>query len=121
MQRRLTFSMRGLLIAIAVIAVLLVAVPAVYRQHEWSETREMLNEWAAGLERKANHFESWGGQLSSGKWIFVGTAECKKADNFGAYTFAAGTPVRKQGFYVVPPGIWVETIDDVIQTWEEFD
>ena len=113
------FSLRTLIVTVAVLASLLAVAPTLHRWYVWAPYRESLDEWAAGLKRLPNKCESKTIQLPSGSWVGVSTAELEVADDYSTSTYS-GQPVRDRGYFVVPPGEWVDTIPDVVRTWHKY-
>ena len=112
------FSLRTLIVTVAVLASLLAVAPTLHRWYVWAPYRESLDEWAAGLKRLPNKCESKTIQLPSGSWVGVSTAELEVADDYSTTTYRR-QPVRDRGYFVVPPGEWVDTIPDVVRTWHK--
>ena len=100
-----------LLLALMAIVALLAVIPAAHRWTTWAPHREALDEWAAGLERQPNSHESWSVKLN-GQSFSVHTSEIE-IDPDGVTWNWSGQPIQPQGFYVVPPGEWVEDVPEV--------
>jgi len=122
------FRLRTLLIALAFFAVLLVMVPQYMRHRRWQATKQQLIEWSARLGRKPfkdETFVKMTSDLPNGLTVsyFVSTTEhLREVDSTGTETWTttaetSRTPDPKR-YFVVPPGTWVDTIDDVILTWD---
>ena len=117
-MRAFRFSLRNLIIVITLLAVLLAVVPAVHRWYVWAPHQKSLYEWDAGLKRLPNKGEAQSIQLSSGQYLTVSTTELEFADDYSSATFN-GQPVRDRGYFVVPPGKWVDTTPEAIRVWQK--
>jgi hypothetical protein len=103
-----------------VVAVLLAAIPPTYRWYKWRYELQSLHQWAATLKREQNHCESKTIQLPNGRWLAVYTAEVSFSEDYSRATWS-GQPVKDRGFFVVPPGTWVESPEDVVRLCDEYD
>ncbi len=124
------FSIRTILIAILVIAVGLGTFSAYQKHRRWSKTKRGLQQWASKLERKPGKGEVYCTLFielpnGSSREFSVSTTEPRhKIDangneewNSDAETLAKSDPSR---FLVVPSGRWVDTLDQVIETWDRY-
>lgn len=94
--------------------------PMIYRRARFAEHYERLAISAAGWERTPGLAEGYEFQASNGVWLSVWTCEHSFADKYSLAVCDDATPDSSR-FFVVPPGKWVDTIDDVITTWDEYD
>ncbi len=122
------FRIRTLLIGLAVFALLMILVPQYLRYRRWQGTKQQLMEWSSRLKRapyKDETFVKMNIDLPNGTTVsyFVSTTEPRRevdgAGNESWISTAENTrsPDPKR-YFVVPPGKWVDTIDDVILTWD---
>ena len=102
------------------LALSLVALPPTFRWLKWRHERQSLQQWATRLRREANHCETMSIQMPDGRWFSVYTAEVEVLDDYSQATYS-GKPVRDHGFFVVPPGRWVDSLDDVFRLWDDYD
>lgn len=122
------FRLRTLLLLFAFVAVLLALVPQYLRYHRWRGTKQQLVEWSARLERKPFKNETFVKMtldLPSGSSIsyFVSTTQpLREVDSNGVESWTTTEETSRtpdpNRYFVVPPGKWVETIDDVILAWD---
>ncbi|WP_413431593.1 hypothetical protein [Crateriforma spongiae] len=94
--------------------------PYVFRRVKYFDHYQHFTEVAAKWKRQPNHCEGYTFQASNGIWLSASTAEQKVADDFSTVTYDGATPDPSR-FFVVPPGKWVDTIDEVFATWDEYD
>lgn len=113
-------SIRGLLIVIACVAVACGLARPTYRRIKWFDHRSRLVDWAANLKRERQRNESYAILWGAGQQFVVSTSELIVAPDYSSATYDGATPDPIR-FFVVPPGKWVDTIDDVLDTWDEYD
>ncbi|MFO0913565.1 MAG: hypothetical protein U0795_11460 [Pirellulales bacterium] len=122
------FRIRPLLIAITLIAMLLTLVPQYMRYRRWHETKQQLTEWSSRLKRtpfKDEAFVKMNIDLPNGTTVsyFVSTTErLREVDGAGNESWLSTVETSRspdpKRYFVVPPGKWVDTIDEVILTWD---
>ena len=128
------FNLKRLLTAVALIAVVLAVYPRVSRYVRWHDTRNKLEAWKSKLNRQDGKFECYQhmnlnllpsntGPGVAGHSFMVSTAEPDKRKNpdgsFG-WVFDSEVTIDPTRFYVIPPGKWVDSIDGVIETWDNY-
>ena len=123
-------SLRGkLLLAVLLLAGLGVAmIPSYVRHLRWRKAYAAVEKWAEGVERrpgKSEYFTYGDLELPHGgmEQYYVSTVEPRHdIDENGndVWTFTGENDVEKERnkFFVYPPGHWVDSIDDVILSWE---
>ena len=111
------FSLRSLLIIVTVLGCLASFFPTIIRWQSWAPQRQRLSKWATGLERSHGKCESLAFQAPSGNWVSVSTAELDMARGNQSAIYR-GQPVRAEGFFVIPPGKWVDSLADVVREWD---
>lgn len=99
-----------------VVAGFFAGAPMVTRWYTWSSHSQALGDWAAQLKRE--HWEAHAVQLSTGQCFSVHIAEVAIEDDGYSYVYS-GQPIRQHGYFVVPPGKWVDSVPDIIDTWEQ--
>lgn len=114
------FSIRTALTIIAIAAIAYACGPWTYRRVKYIEHYPALIEWASDVKRMPNHAEGYTFQGRDGQWFSVSTCKHEVADDFSTMTYSGATPDPSR-FFVVPPGKWVETIDEVLATWDRYD
>lgn len=114
------YSLRTLLLGISAMALLLAAIAQIRYQVKWGEHREMLTRWSAGLKRQPHQSEDFTLGKRNGRWLIVSTAEHEVAKDFADYTYDGKMPDPSR-YFVIPPGKWVDTVDEIIATWEDYD
>lgn len=124
MLRQVTLRMA--LIGLAAVGVMLGVVPAYNRHRRWEGTRKALEQWAQTLKREAGRGESYAlGPVEidgQHRWFLVSTTKLSrmsdaKRDKSWEFDSAEPDPSR---FFVIPSGKWVETIEEVVPTWDRF-
>lgn len=120
MKCRCRFSLRALLLGVCGVAALLAAIPPTYRWYKWRHRLQSLQQWAATLKREQNLCECTMVPLGDGRWICVYTAEVYFSDDYSIADYS-GQPTKNSGFFVVPPGAWVESPEDVVRLCDEYD
>lgn len=124
------FRIRTLLIALALVAILLTLVPQYMRYRRWQGTKQQLMEWSSRLKRlpfKDETFVKMNIDLPNGTTVsyFVSTTESRReVDVAGNESWISTQETSRspdpKRYFVVPPGKWVDTIDDVILTWDYY-
>ncbi len=118
MTFRPQFTVRAMLAVFLVVAVVIPIAQRWYRWHKWSARRDTCARWASTLQREPNHCESLSFQLD-GKTFLISTAELEASrDGRPVYDRALVDATR---FYVLPPGRWVDSIDDALRAWERVE
>ena len=118
MQTR--FSIRTVFIAICVAALVFSIGPNLYRRAKFVDHYKRLRKLSAEFERRPGRAEGYEFQAANGVWLSVWTCEHTFADKYSLAVYD-GAPPDPNRFFVVPPGKWVDTIDDVLATWDAFD
>ena len=102
----------------------LAAYPRIRRFVQWYETRKIVSRWAETLERKPDKPESFSMQNASGSFLAVMTVEpAITRDEKGFIekaTIGAHSISDPKRFFVIPPGKWVDDIDQVIEEWDKY-
>jgi hypothetical protein len=125
---RKTFSIKHLLFLITGIAIVMASIAPVKRTlHDWTH-RHLIESWAnqgvgidagrslavpattVGADGKHRFFEVANGEM---EWMAL-------PDGRQGWILPSN-PKQKEGFtfFVLPPGKWVKTIDDVLEEWYE--
>ena len=113
---------------VAVIAIFLAVLPQYVRYRRWQGTKQQLLQWSSRLERipfKDETFVKMNIDLSNGTTVsyFVSTTEpVREIDSAGNESWTTTEESSRSPdpsrYFVVPPGKWVDTIDEVIVTWD---
>ncbi len=112
MNFRPRYSLRTLLLACVVVALLLAAGRWLYDWWRWAHYRAPLEQWSAALERRPQHPEVVAFWLD-GRMFYVSTAELKvRADGDLEHN---GAPIDPRRFWLYPPGKWVSSIEEVLR------
>lgn len=114
------FSIKTALAFTAITAIAFCVGPRLYRRTKYINHYRHLTEQAAKWKRQPHHAEGYTYQAGNGVWLMVSTAEHEVADDYSTATYTGSTPDPKR-FFVVPPGKWVDSIDDVFATWDNYD
>ncbi|TWT75795.1 hypothetical protein CA13_73680 [Planctomycetes bacterium CA13] len=114
------FTIKTALLVTVIAAVAFRYGPWLYRRTKYINHYQRLTEQAANWERRPHHAEGYTYQARNGVWLMVSTSEHEVADDYSTATYTGATPDPNR-FFVVPPGKWVDTIDDVFVTWDKFD
>ena len=120
MKCRCRFSLRALLLGVCGVAVLLAAFLATYRWYKWRHKLQSVRHWAATLKREQNLREWTIVPRRDGRWSTVYAADVYSSDDYSRADYS-GQPVKDRGFFVVPPGTWVESPEDVVRLCDEYD
>lgn len=94
--------------------------PYIIRRARYADHYRRLSEVAANWKRQPHRCEAYSFQAANGTWLSVYTAEQIVADDYSTATYDGATPDPSR-FFVVPPGKWVDTIDEVFAVWDSFD
>lgn len=132
-MRRPRYALRSLLLFAAIIAIALAAYPRIRRYIQWRNARISLKEWASNLKRDSDGVEEYMYLSVSfdpsrkdplgGVSYSVMTAEPEMGtapDGTVTWTTHAGTVPDLSRFFVIPPGKWVDNIEEVIETWDRY-
>ncbi|MCM2375120.1 hypothetical protein [Aporhodopirellula aestuarii] len=112
------FSIRAALLATFVVAVAWFFVPTLHRRIKFADQYNALknNAWRRSQGTADGHeFFAPNGTLLS-----VWTTEHEYVEESGYIEAKHYTPDPTR-FYVVPPGKWVDTVDEVLETWDLYD
>ena len=120
-----------MLIGVLVIALLITAIRWMQWQNRWRGIREDLREWAREVDRTDGKIEQFvrtkiylNEEIEpTGTHRFtVLTGEAQKvvlADGTTDWTITPRIPEDPSRFFVIPPGIWVNDVDDVMTVWND--
>lgn len=100
------------------VAVACYFVPTLYRRVKFVDQYKALrdNEWKRSQGTADGHeFHAQNGALLS-----VWTTEHEYVDKTGLVEPKSFTPDPTR-FFVVPPGKWVNTVDEVLEIWDQYD
>ena len=101
-----------------IVAVAFYFVPPLVRRMKFADQYHFLknNTW----QRVAHKTEGYEFLAPNGALLSVFTAEHEYNEKTGFVepTSYAPDPTR---FFVVPPGKWVNTVDEVLETWDYYD
>lgn len=121
---RIRVSIRAVLICVALAAFAFAFGPYLYRRVKYFDKYMQLTTEAAQWTRKDGHVEYYIHKSPNGRVLGVFTSE----QGFpGPFTSRTGSLYNDQAtvdperFFVVPPGKWVKTIDQVFATWDDYD
>lgn len=117
------FKLRTLFVIIGVVAVGFAAYPRIRTFMQWYEVRQNVARWAGSLTRSPSKPESYVLPGPKGSGLSVMTVEpvvTRDAKGFVESAIIEGnaTPDPKR-FFVIPPGKWVDDIDQVIEAWDQ--
>jgi hypothetical protein len=118
-EMRPQFSLRRLLVFVLVIAVAFAVGPYMYRQVCYFPQLWKLRSWAAEVKRLPSEAESISVPMGGGRRISISTVEKTVAADYSSATIKADATPDPNRFFVVPPGKWVESIDDAVVAWEQ--
>ena len=120
---RKRFSIRVLLVVTCLAAIVLRFGPNLYRRVKFVDHYNGLAAASADWERKPirGSAEGYEFRADNGVWLSVWTSEHSYVDKYSLAVPTEDAIPDPRRFFVVPPGKWVYTIDDVIATWDEFD
>ena len=128
------FNLRHLLFAAALLAMVFAVYPRVSRYVRWYETRKALVQWESKLTRKTGKFECYNSikldarispaatNLTRTAFI-VSTSKPKKtvnADGSVDWDYDSNVTIDPERFFVIPPEKWVDSIDAVIEAWDNY-
>lgn len=117
------FKLRTLFVFVAMVAVGFAAYPRIRKFMQWYEVRQNVARWAGTLTRSPSKPESYVLPGPKGSGLAVMTVEpilTRDANGFSESAIIEGnaTPDPKR-FFVIPPGKWVDDIDQVIEAWDQ--
>ena len=128
------FGIKAVFIAITLVAITITSYPKIRRHIKWNNARGELLEWSSNLKRRPGDTEVYW-------YLDLNLAGLNTGINVGGSNFAAltGEPKMTVGtdkkfkwtidssvepdptrLFVIPPGKWVDTIDDVILEWDAY-
>ena len=114
------FTIRTAMLVMLIAGLAFAFGPYVLRRARYVNQYRHLSEVAAKWKRQSHRCEGYSFQAANGTWLSVSTAEQIVADDYSAATYDGATPDPSR-FFVVPPGKWVDTIDDVFAVWDDYD
>lgn len=114
------FSLRTALIGVFIAAILFAFGPRIYRCVKYIGHYQRLTTLAASWTREPNKCEGYTFRAANGTWLSVSTAEQEVSKDFSTATYNGAMPDPNR-FFVVPPGKWVDSIDEVLATWDNYD
>lgn len=128
------FSIKTLLIGGAIVALVIYAYPKVQRYARWNDMRNKLVAWSAKLDRESETVESYchvdlrfvpsrSSSVHAGRSYSVLTGEPRKTVNEDGqmnWVIESETRPDPYRFFVIPPGKWVNDIDEVIEAWDRY-
>ena len=126
----LRYSIRTLLIGVLATALLITGVRWMQWRNRWRGVRDELRNWASSVDRADGKIESYARMnnyfdpeegFADTHTFAVLTGEPVKIDHTDGttdWTTMPGLPEDPSRFFVVPPGIWVDDIGDVITAWD---
>ncbi|MEM6366496.1 MAG: hypothetical protein AAF745_18865 [Planctomycetota bacterium] len=98
-------------------------------QSRWANATKRLEQWSAGLTRTAGNPEHFiylnedllVGIRSQGEYTVLTTEAYKYHFSNSRYEwrFNADSPIDPSRFFVIPPGIWVENVEDIARIWDD--
>ena len=106
------------MVATFVAAIAYCIVPTFYRRIKFGDQYKALNEieW----RRTQGTADGYEFRASNGKMLSVWTTEHEYVDKSGLVEPKSYTPDSSR-FFVVPPGVWVDTVDEILKTWDQYD
>lgn len=112
------FSIRTALFAMFIVAIALYFVPPLLRRMKFAVQHNFLEKktW----QRVQGISEGYEFHAPNGQLLAVYTTEREYNDETDLFepTNFAPDPTR---FFVLPPGKWVNTVDEVLETWDYYD
>lgn len=112
------YSIRTALVAMLIVAGAFYFVPPLLRRMKFADQYHFLknNKW----QRAPHKAEGYEFHAPNGALLSVFTTEHEYNEKTGVVepTSYAPDPTR---FFVVPPGKWVNTVDEVLETWDRCD
>ena len=117
-------SIRAALLGVAIVAMGFAFGPNLYRRVKYFDKYQQLTNRAAQWNRTDGSVECYIHQAPNGRLLGVFTSEQEFPPPFGPYRsplYNERARVDPERFFVVPPGIWVNTIDQVFATWDNYD
>ncbi|MDP1561823.1 MAG: hypothetical protein Q8M16_10635 [Pirellulaceae bacterium] len=112
------FSIRTALFAMFIVAVGLYFVPTLYRRMKFAVQYNFLenNNW----KRVQGISEGYEFNAPNGQMLAVYTTEREYNDETDLFEPTSFTPDPTR-FFVFPPGKWVNTVDEVLESWDYYD
>ncbi len=114
------FTNQTVLVTLLVAGLAFAIGPFVLRRVKYLNQYQHLSGAAAKWKRQPHHCEGYTFQAANGTWLSVSTAEKIVADDYSTATYDGATPDPSR-FFVVPPGKWDDTIDDILAVWDDCD
>ncbi|NND99586.1 MAG: hypothetical protein HKN47_19900 [Pirellulaceae bacterium] len=117
------FSIKTALVATCLAAIVFNFGPNLYRRAKFVDQYKGLTEASAGWERKPvpGSAEGYEFQAANNVWLSVWTSKHTFADKYSLAVCDQDAIPDPHRYFVVPPGKWVDTVDEVFATWDEFD
>ena len=109
--------MRTALILTTLVAVLITVSAFTFRRIYWRHQRARLTQWSSQLERLPHKCEGID-FTRNGKTVSVTTAFVELDKGGECWSYDGDNPDPRR-FYVVPPGIWVDTIEEILDEWDK--
>ncbi|MFO0943277.1 MAG: hypothetical protein U0930_21290 [Pirellulales bacterium] len=76
--------------------------------------------WSKNVKRTPNKCESFAVLAANGQWLTASTAFQEVGEVFEDARYDGAMPDPKR-FFVIAPGKWVDTVDQILDTWDEYD
>lgn len=114
------FGLRTVMVVMLLLALGLAYGPYMLRRAKYADHYRRLTEAAANWKREQHRKEGYSFQAANDTWLSVHTAELWVADDYSRAIYYGAKPDPRR-FFVVPPGKWVDTIDEVFAVWDEYD
>ena len=120
---RKRYSVRTALVATCLAAIAFSFGPNLYRRAKFVDQYRGLTGASEGWKRKPVRGSSEGYEFraDNGVWLSVWTSEHTFSDKYSLAVCNEDAIPDPHRFFVVPPGKWVDTIDEVFATWDAFD
>ena len=117
------FKLRTLFVIVAMVAVAFAVYPRIRKFVQWYEVRRNVARWSGTLTRSPSKPESYVLPGPNGCQLSVMTVEpviTRDSKGFVESAIIEGnaTPDPKR-FFVIPPGKWVDDIDQMIEAWDQ--
>ncbi|MBL8891353.1 MAG: hypothetical protein JNL67_15340 [Planctomycetaceae bacterium] len=111
-------SIRTALIAMLIVVVAFSFLPTLYRRVKFAKQYEALKSivW----RRSQGTADGYEFQAPNGTMLSVWTTEHEYVEETGLVEAKNFTPDPTR-FFVLPPGKWVRTFDEVLETWDQHD
>lgn len=114
------FTIRTAMAVVLLFALGFAFCPYIVRRAKYRDHYSRLSEAAAKWKRQPHRCEGYTFQAANGTWLSVSTAEKFDSDDYSTATYYGAMPDPSR-FFVIPPGKWVDTIDDVFAVWDSYD